>query len=699
MEYVIGIDIGGTATDCVVVDEKGEVTTSKAFSTPPTFIEGVMDSLEIAGEKLGIDLSTLFQNTSRFLHSTTVAENALVTGDVAKAGLIVTRGFEEVLVIMRGRGRWVGLTEDEMKSMPETDKPVPIIPRSLIRGVKERTDTSGQVLLEPDEDEVERAIDDLVGKGVEAIGVCLLNSFANPSNEKVVKKLVQKLHPELFLTLSSELAPIPGEYERTSTVALNVKVGPFTSRYLTKLKATLEQKGFKGTLLIMQAHGGLLSLEDASTQPVGMIESGPVSGLLGSRFIGNALGFGNIVAADLGGTTFKCGKIERGLIEYQRMPIVLRYNYQLPKMDVTSIGLAGGSIIWLDPRTKTPRIGPRSAGAHPGPACYGFGGTEPTLTDVDLVLGYLNSDFFLEGRAALDREAALQAFKSQIADPLGMDVIEAASATYRLANSLAYDMLHKMTIERGVDPRNYVLFSYGGTAGMHLPGVAQELQVKQVLIPHAAAVMGASGLISADIVHEYWKYQQMSLPVKVDALNDVFQKLVDKAEGQLKSEGFSKESILMERFIDFRYKRQLHEVTVPLEVSGTLSENDLAKVTETFERMYEERYGKGSGHSEAGIEMVAFRIRGIGTISKPKLRTYEQGGRDPGAALVETRKVHIYTGAFKGTVDARCYDFQKLLPGNEIEGPAIIWTPITTVVVNPGQRAMLDGYKNILVTW
>ena len=428
-----------------------------------------------------------------------------------------------------------------------------------------------------------------------------------------------------------------------------------------------------------------------------MIESGPAGGLVGSRTSGHILGFDNIIAADMGGTTFKAGVVREGLIEYQWEPMALRYHYALPKMDIVSIGLAGGSIISLEPRMNTPRVGPRSAGAHPGPVCYGFGGTEPTLTDIDLLLGYLNPQFFLEGRAKLDSESAWQVFQSKIAAPLGMDVLEAASEVYRLANSLTYDMLHKMTVEKGLDPRDYVLFSYGGTAGMHLGAIAQELGVKKVIIPYTASVQGAYGLISADIVHEDQITHPMTVPVALDEVNNIFAASIDRTMGQLKSEGFKSEDIVVHRAIDMRYRRQIHVITTPVEGKDTLTESDLEQTYANYERRYEQRYGKGSAYREAGMEMITFRVRAVGMLRKPEMREQELAGTDPGAAFVETRKA--YFDAVKGMRGARSYDFEKLLPGNEVEGPAIIWTPITTVVVNPGQKAMVDQYKDIVLTW
>lgn len=698
MQYIFGVDTGGTCTDCVVIDEMGRLTVSKVLSTPSDFTEGVMNAIQVAAEKLGVGLSTFLGSTRLFLHSTTVAENAVVDGTLAKAGLLANRGFEEILFMTRGaHGRTAGLSKEEKKNPTRTDKPQPLIPTFMIKGIKERIDYKGQVMVIPDEAEIERAIEELLGNGTEAIGVCFLWSFQNPDNESKVKRLVQKLHPELFFSASNEIAPTLGEYERTSTVALNICLGPLVSRYLTKLENTLKENGFRGIMLVMQAYGGLLTSESASTRPVGMVESGPVSGLVGSKAMGHVLGYNNIIAVDMGGTTFKAGAIREGLIEYQREQTVLRYHYVLPKMDIVSIGLAGGSIVSVDPRTNVPRIGPKSAGAYPGPVCYGFGSDNPTITDIDLLLGYLNPKYFLEGRAELDSERARQVFKSKIADRLGMGVLEAASSLYRLANSLIYDMLHKTTVEKGLDPRGYVLFSYGGTAGMHLGPVAQELGVKKVIVPYTASVQGAYGLISADVVHEEQITHPLRVPAAVDEVNHVFEMLEDKTMEQLRTEGFKDEEMMVHLALDMRYRRQIHLVTIPIRAKVPVTANDLEQTYDDYEKMYEERYGKGSAYREAGMEIVSFRARACGALRKPKLTVEHFAGPNPEAAFVEYREA--YFSAVLCTKNAKCYDFEKMLPGYEVRGPSIIWTPITTIVINPGQKAAIDQYRNIVLTW
>ncbi|MBI4334723.1 MAG: hydantoinase/oxoprolinase family protein [Chloroflexi bacterium] len=698
MTYVIGVDIGGTFTDTVVVDDAGRAEFGKSLSTPSDFTGGILNSLAVAAERIGITTARLLEDTRLFLHSTTIAENAIVDGALAKSGLLVTRGFENTLYMMRGGyGRWSGLSDDEKKDPIYQDKPPPLVPVRMTRGIRERTDTNGRVLVRPAENEVRAAVGDLIRHGAESVGVSFLWSFRNAENENTVRRIIKQAFPGLFFSISSEIAPIMGEYERTSTVALNVGLGPMVSKYLDNLQKRLKENGFSGKMLIMQAYGGLLAAEECSSRCVGLIESGPVSGLVGTKLLGKRMSHSNVIAIDIGGTTFKVGVINEGAIEYQREPMVLRYHYALPKMDVVSLGVAGGSIVSLDTRTNMPRVGPQSAGASPGPLCYGFGGREPTLTDVDLILGYLNSEFFLGGHMKLRTEDTLRTFKKKIADPLGMDVMQAAGAISRLANSLIYDLLHKVTVSRGLDPREYMLFSYGGTAGMHAADIAEELGVKGVVIPHSASVHGAFGLVSADVIYEDQYTQPMQVPVKPAEINSIFARLTDRVKAQLKSSDFVEDNILVRRSIDMRFRRQVHLVTTPVETAGDLDETELAGINELFISLYQNRYGKDSAFREAGIELVTFRVRGVGLLRKPESRGEPRGPAVPDRAFLGTRQAYFKKA--RRSLEARTYDYVKLHPGNRIEGPAIIWTPITTIVVNPGQKAFCDSYKNILITW
>lgn len=712
MQYLVGIDIGGTCTDCVVIDEAGNTTVAKAFSTPPDFSAGILDAVKVAAEAIGIGSGELLAATRLFLHSTTVAENAVVDGNLARAALITTRGFEHTLFLTRGGyGRWSGLTEDEKREPIKTDKVPAIIPIRRIRAVRERVDHNGTVLAAVDEDEVARALASLGDERIEAIAISLIWSFVNPANEQAVRRVVEKMCPGVFITVSSEIAPVLGEYERTSTACLNASLGPVVGRYLHTLDDSLRQLGFRGNLLIMQAHGGLLPLDEAAKRPVGMVESGPVSGLVGCKRLGDALGVENVISADMGGTTFKVGTVRGGLIEYQRESMVLRYHYALPKMDVVSLGLAGGSIISIEPRTRLPRVGPRSAGSYPGPICYDHGGEEPTLTDVDAVLGYLNSDYFLGGRARLNIDKARQAFEQRVARPLGMETVEAAAAIYKLANSMIYDLMHKTTVQRGLDPREFALFSTGGTAGMHLAIVGQELGVKQIVVPHSAAVHGAFGLVTSDIVHEELTTRPTRHPAEPSAIEEIFAELVERVTAQLRKEGFGADEMEIRRFIDMRYRRQVHIITVPQQEDvlmvpvpggggrgrpGPITAATLEATVDRFEELYKQKYGPESTFREAGIELVTFRVRGTGLVKKPAPRIEKLGDRDARHAVIETRQAYI--SDLGRTGEMRGYDFERLRPGNVIPGPAIIWTPITTVVMNSRHSATCDGWRNLLIT-
>jgi len=696
VSYVVGIDIGGTCTDCVVVDDAGAVTLGKAFSTPPDFSGGILDALGVAAERLATTTAGLLGDTQLFLHSSTVAENAVVDGTLARAGIITTRGFEDTLFAMRGGyGRWSGLTEEEKRNPVDTEKPEAIVPRALVAGVRERVDASGAVQYAAQPDDVEGAVRTLLDAGVDAIGVSTLWSFANPQTERQVGEAVRRLRPDLFLTLSNEIAPVVGEYERTSTVALNARLGPVVHGYLDNLRRQLAEQGFGGQLLVAQAYGGLLPVDEAAARPVGMIESGPVSGLVGSQALGERMGLRNIIAADMGGTTFKVGTVREGLIEYQRESMVLRYHYALPKMDVVSLGLAGGSIISIDARTGTPRIGPRSAGSYPGPICYAHGGDEPTITDIDAILGYLNPDYFLGGSVGLDIARARALFEEKVAAPLGMGVIEAAASMYKLANSLFHDLLHKTTVQRGLDPRRFALFSFGGTAGMHAGAYGEELGVSAIVIPYSASVHGAFGLVTSDVAHEDQITHPLRAPFDVEAAASIFAELEGRIVAQLEAEGFAPGDMRLNRAVDMRYRRQVHIVTVPV-AAGDVTATLLEETVDLFERLYEEKYGPQSAYREAGIELVSFRVRGAGSVGRHDFPAEELGDADASAALVARVEAWVDRAGAMQRVPG--YDFERLRPGNVVEGPAIVWSSITTLVVPAGHRARVDENRSLVVT-
>ena len=573
-----------------------------------------------------------------------------------------------------------------------TDKPTPIVSRAMTRGVRERTDSQGSVLVPIDEEDVAQAVTALLDQGAESLGICFLWSFRNPKHENQVASVIRKLNSDVPVTLSSELTPRIGEYERTSTVALNAAVAPEIGQSLRGLEDRLVEFGFKGNPLIMQGYGGLLPIPTAAARPVGMIESGPAGGVIGCQFAGNLTGCPNIIACDLGGTSFKVGVLTEGKYEYAWESTILRYHSLIPKIDIVSIGAGGGSIVWIEPRTRLPRIGPHSAGASPGPVCYDLGGEEPTLTDVNLILGYLEPDYFLGGKMKLNLEKAGDIFREKIAEPLGMSIQEAASSVYRLVNAQMADLVHKVTVERGLDPRDYVLFSYGGAASIHASAFSPELGVQKIVVPSTASVNGAFGIVTSDVIHEHPLTKHMTVPPDLREINQVFAGLEEKAAADLEQDGFSREEVEFHRTIGLRFRLQMHEVITSVP-PGRITEEVLDQVYTEFAELYERKHGKGSAYKDAGMEIISFQLRAIGKLPNPSLLKYEQAGPSPKEALINHRPV-----SFSGKKhETGVYRYDLLEHGNEIGGPAIIVTPVTTIVVQPGQKAVLDAYKNVII--
>jgi N-methylhydantoinase A len=694
MEYVVGVDIGGTFTDCVALDDEGTVTVGKALSTPEDFSQGALNAAADAARNLRLrDENELLRATKMFFHACTVADNTLITRSGRKTGLITTEGFGDTILLMRGRTT-EGLTETEAFRASTQSKPEPLVARPYIEELTERIDYKGAVLIKLDQAQAEKAIDNLVAKGVESIGISLLWSLTNDSHEQLVARIIKRKYPEVHVSLSCEVAPFLGEYERTATTAFNAYIIPNISTYLTKLRATLMDKGLRREPLIMQSYGGVLGVDDACRNAVGMIESGPAAGVAGSRSTGQQLGISNILATDMGGTTFKVGVIRDGAIEKDYKPVFLRYQIFLTKIWVESIGAGGGSIVWIDPETGLLKVGPHGAGALPGPICYGLGGSEVTVSDADLILGYLNEDCFLGGKMRLDKNRALKILEEKIARPMEMSVTEAASGIYRIINSHMSDLIRRSTVERGYDPRQFTMFAFGGAAAVHAGRYAAELGVREIVVPLTASVHGATGLVSSDVVYEYGKSDHLFVPADVRHINETFSGLIAKAQGNLRSAGFNNGDITITRSLDMRYRHQVHELNVPFAPgSKDISAEHLDQAYEQFDQLYEQTYGPGAGYREAGKEIMVFRVAASGQLKKPALKSYPARSQRADEALKSSRRV--YFEEKKDFVPTRIYDYNRLGPGAEMLGPAIIETPITTIVVNPNDRAVLDEYLNV----
>ena len=695
MSYVLGVDIGGTFTDCVVVDEDGGISLGKALSTPDDFAIGAIDAVRDAARNIGLrDEVELIRSARFFFHACTIGDNTLITRAGAKTALVTTRGFADAILMMRGLVTQ-GLAPTEAAHISALSKPEPLVPRTLIEEVAERVDYKGAIIFPLDLAEAEEIVKKLAASRIDSVAICLLWSVANDVHEKALAELFTEKCPSVFLTLSSEIAPFAGEYERAATTVFNAYIAPRISAYLQNLRRVLKEKGLPGEPLIMQAYGGVLGIEATRKNAVGTIESGPAAGVVGSGFLGGLIGKKNILATDMGGTTFKVSVIRDGVIEREHKPVILRHSILSSKIWVESIGAGGGSIAWIEPETKLLKVGPHGAGAKPGPVCYGLGGVEPTVSDADLVLGYLNENYFLGGRMSLNKPAALNAIRDKIAKPLGMDDIEAASGIYRIANSHMSDLIRKATVEKGHDPRNFVLFAFGGAGPVHASRYAAELGIREVVIPISASVHGATGLISSDVIYEYGKSDHLLVPADLERLNANFSTLVAKAVTDLRRAGFADSDMRIVRSLDMRYRYQVHEIGVPFP-PGILEieQPEMEELYNRFDELYETAYGKGSGYREAGKEILIFRVTAVGVLKKPKIKSAPTSeSADPEKALKGRRDV--YVEEMRAFVPTHIYDFERLDPGTTLTGPVIIETPVTTIVVNHRDRAMVDEFHNV----
>ena len=697
MSFVVSTDVGGTCTDTVIVENGKTITIGKALSTPPNFAQGVINSIQSAADVLELSLNELFSKTSLFTHGCTVVDNTLLERSGSLTGLITTQGFEDTLLVTRGAyGRWSGLSEEGLKHPVATDRPEPLVNAEYIRGVPERVDYKGVVIQELDASAVEAAIEYLVKeKGTDALAVCLLWSFNEPKHEHKIREIIKKISPETYVTLSSDIAPIPGEYERTSTTVINAYAGRVVSEYVNNLQHLLSDKGYSGPLLVMQGYGGLLPAQEAADRAVTMLECGPVAGVIGSKFLGDLMGDGDVIAADMGGTTFKVGIIQNSELEYAREPLIDRFHYAVPKIDVASIGSGGGSLITLEEGTLIPQVGPESAGAKPGPICYGLGGQQPTLTDVLLLIGYIDPGRFLRGTMQLDIDSTRRIFKEKIADPIGLSVNEAAFGIFRIATAQITDLIHKITVEQGLDPRDFVLHSFGGSCPMLASTFGQELNVKRIIVPYAASVNCAFGLATADIVHEYSVVDTKLLPVTAKEINMIYEPMLAQAKQALKEEGFTEDRIEFKWSVGFRYALQVHEINTPVHSSTPLTEDGLQTLINDFETLYENKYGKGSAYRDAGIEMTQFRLTARGLIERPEILPHEMQDKESSNALTGAR--NIFVESRNDFAEANIYDFELMQAGNEVQGPAVIHTPITTIVIQDKQIGKMDAYRNIVI--
>jgi N-methylhydantoinase A len=687
MGYVISVDTGGTFTDSVLVGNKGTRTTGKAATTPDNPSRGVLNSVQNAAGNAGVSLERLLTETDVFFHGTTLTTNTVLERTGSDVGLVTTRGHRDALHIGRIKSRTEGLTRDEVKHYATHEKPDPLVPKWRTREIDERTDYKGASLIEPDEEQIREAVADLSNE-VDALAVSFLWSFADPTHEERVADVAEEAAPEMPVYLSSDVAPKLGEYERTATTVVNAYTAPVLENYVDELVGRLEEEGLDAPVYLMQGTGGVVPIDRVADHAVATIDSGPVGGVAGSQFMETHLDRENIICTDVGGTSFDVGLVIGGSLRTTPETSVQKYTLHQPAVDIESIGSGGGSIAWIDDAGAL-RVGPRSAGADPGPACYGRGGTEPTVTDADVILGYLDPAYFLGGREELDVDAARDAMAEHVAEPLGVTVEEAAAGVFEIVNASMADLLRKMTIERGHDPREFALLAYGGAGPLHAAFYGPELGTESITIPfgNTASVFSAFGIATSDITYLEEISEPMSEPFDPDRLTDTFETI----EARIASdEGLDLESATVSREIELRYSGQANQLDIPVP-TGELAADDIEQLIDEFESTYESLYGSGATYAEMPVEAVTQRVTARTETTSPVTES-PTGGRES-----KTGTREVYWPDDDRFVETAVHEGADLGPGEAVDGPAILYFADTTVSVRPAQRASVDGIGNITI--
>ncbi|RZL84849.1 MAG: hydantoinase/oxoprolinase family protein [Rhodococcus sp. (in: high G+C Gram-positive bacteria)] len=696
MAYVIGIDTGGTFTDAFVADQNNRLAAAKTPSTPPDFSLGFLNAVDDLALELDLTTAQLLADTDYIVHGTTSTLNALVTGDVAKVGFLTTKGHADSISIMNLEGRYAGLGTDQVQQMARTAKPAGLVPRELVFEVDERIDYKGAVIVPLDEQGVRESVREMLSVGVESIAVSLLWSFRNPQHELRIREIIKEESADMYVALSSEVSPRIREYPRNVTTIMNTQVGPRLAAYLRPLEEELKNRGFTGTLLVMQGSGGCVSSQDAPKHAVTTIGSVLTGGVVGCINLANALGHRNVISTDMGGTTFLVGLVSDGKPVTTTSTVLNQYTISTPMVDVHTIGSGGGAIAWVDAGGNL-RVGPRSAGARPGPACYGEGGTEPTVTDADVVLGIVNPANFLGGKKSLSKALAVEAIRSHIAEPLGLSVTDAAQAIYAIQNAQTADLVRKVVVNSGQDPRDFILYSFGGAGPVHAASYSADLGVDAVVVPigSTAAVFSAYGLASSDIVLTAERSQPHNFPPEPDVVNTTFEVLEDELRQRLIEQGLEFDTIAFEREADIRYTMQMTEVSTPV-ATGKLDVHDIDAIGKEFERLYENIYGKGSGFSEAGLQIITYRVRAIGQLHiRPVLPEHQLV--DEPAQPSGTREVFL--DVVHGVEPTTIYDYTQLGSGHRIGGPAVVEAPTTTVALPRGTTTTVDRLGNLVIRY
>jgi N-methylhydantoinase A len=683
--YRIGIDAGGTFTDFVFADRNGAVKLYKVTSTPEDGTKAVAAGLALIAESEGRPIEAILADTDLCINGTTVALNALIQFKGAKVGLLATAGHEDSLEIRLGH------KEEGHRYDARYPAARNLVPRYLRVGVRERVIADGSVHQALHEDDVRAACALFKREGVEAVAVSFVWSVKNPAHERRAAEIVREMLPGVFLAVGSEIYPQTREYTRTSTTVLNAYLGPVLARYVGRLDGYLRELGATSPIQYFQSNGGMAPGSAMVARAVYAINSGPASAPQAGLYFAQPLGFDNIITVDMGGTSFDITLTRGGKTNLNKNIDFLRYRIGVPMIQVETLGAGGGSIGWID-QTGLLSVGPHSAGANPGPACYGRGGTEPTVTDANVVLGYLNPSHLLGGRVKLDRQAAVEALRTRIAEPLGLSVGEAAWGVFKIVNNNMVGGMRRVSIERGYDPRDFVLVAAGGAAGLHITALAREIGIRTVLVPKLASGLCAFGQIISDVKYNYMAACPMRFEQGADlpAIDALFRALERDAVAALEREGFAPDEIAIERSMDMRYLGQVHECTVDLGRLDVTAET-FPEIRRRLDAVHRQLFTYDEPQSLAEVVNIESTI--YGRVVKPAPPHFASGGADPAAALSGEREMLFWEDGGVKARRAPVFDGARVLAGNVVAGPAVIEEETTSILVEPGWRARLhdDG--------
>jgi N-methylhydantoinase A len=693
MKYRVGVDIGGTFTDIVFLGENGERLTKKISSTVDNYATAIVDGLAELIRERNLEEAEILE----LLHGTTVASNAILELKGARTGLITTKGFRDVLEIRT-------LRMPRLYDLSWT-KPPPLVERRLRVEIDERINAKGEVERPLAEADIARAIEKLVDEGVEAIAVCLIHSYLNPVHEQLVKRVAHRIAPEVTLCISAEVLPEIKEYERTSTTVINAYVRPIVEKYLSSLTAELARIEVDAPLLLMQSNGGLTTAKAAAVTPMNIIESGPAAGVVGAQVLSRQIGVANAISFDMGGTTAKASLIENGelsrALEYSvgggvmigsRLLSGAGYTLKVPAIDLAEVGAGGGSVIWIDAGGAL-QIGPQSAGASPGPVCYDLGGTLPTLTDANVVLGYINPDHLVGGALKLKAGKAQLVIDEKIAQPLGMAVEDAAWGAYLVAGSNMIRAIKAVSSERGRDPRDYTLVAFGGNGPLFAASMSAALMIGRVVIPPSAGVFSSYGLLYSEVAYHFTRTRKALLAgVHPEEIGAILGELEDEARSRLAEDGFAAERIAIERAAALHYQGQSFELDVPLP-AGTIDRAVLAAIEEAYGVEHEKTYGHRAGIDEP-VELVTLKVIGRGVPDVPRAALAAVAQLPEGVVIAQPLR-RSYFGPALGWRATRVINRADL--AEPWQGPCIVEEYDSTCIVPPGSTARLDGFGNIVI--